>query len=222
MPRHARVNPTTRIARKWVAGAGGNRYSGGHVSFRPAVPNSAIARLPHRSCVGLFPIGCGHGDADCPAGTRRVRLWAARRRLPPRHRPGRPLRFARPRSAWWQGGVCRLVFRLREHDRHPEPGWKGDTLCPPGNDRQDCSPRRDGNQGTILGAVGTMGHAHGAHLHFEVRIRNEPVDPSRYLALAAPAHEAEPEHEEVAEAPAPRRAVRAGARPDQHGPERRR
>lgn len=78
------------------------------------------------------------------------------------------------------------------------------------------------SQGTILGAVGTTGHAHGAHLHFEVRIRNEPVDPSRYLALAAPAHEAEPEHEEVAEAPAPRGAVRAGARPDQHGPEHRR
>ena len=78
------------------------------------------------------------------------------------------------------------------------------------------------SQGAILGAIGTTGNAHGAHLHFEVRIHNEPVDPSRYLAFAAPTHEAGSEPEEVAEAPALRRAVRGGALHDQHGLEHRR
>lgn len=39
--------------------------------------------------------------------------------------------------------------------------------------------------GETLGAVGTSGHAHGAHLHFEVRINGRPVDPKIYLSLSS-------------------------------------
>jgi len=36
-------------------------------------------------------------------------------------------------------------------------------------------------KGEPIGAVGASGLATGAHLHFEVRVRNRPVDPTRYL-----------------------------------------
>ena len=35
--------------------------------------------------------------------------------------------------------------------------------------------------GTVIGKVGTSGHSTGAHLHFEVRVASEPVDPAPYL-----------------------------------------
>ena len=38
--------------------------------------------------------------------------------------------------------------------------------------------------GENIGAIGTSGYAHGAHLHFEVRIDGRAVDPEPFLALA--------------------------------------
>lgn len=38
--------------------------------------------------------------------------------------------------------------------------------------------------GEVIGFVGTSGHAHGAHVHFEVRINGRAVDPKPYLALS--------------------------------------
>ncbi len=39
--------------------------------------------------------------------------------------------------------------------------------------------------GATVGQVGTTGRSTGPHLHYEVRIAGEPVDPARYLDLAS-------------------------------------
>lgn len=38
--------------------------------------------------------------------------------------------------------------------------------------------------GAQIGDIGTSGHAHGPHLHFEVRVDGKAVDPKPYLGLA--------------------------------------
>ncbi len=39
--------------------------------------------------------------------------------------------------------------------------------------------------GEIIGAVGTTGNAHGAHLHFEVRVNGSAIDPRPMIEPAA-------------------------------------
>jgi murein DD-endopeptidase MepM/ murein hydrolase activator NlpD len=44
---------------------------------------------------------------------------------------------------------------------------------------------QDVHRGDILGYVGSSGHSTGPHLHYEVRIHDTPVNPSKYLPGAA-------------------------------------
>jgi murein DD-endopeptidase MepM/ murein hydrolase activator NlpD len=47
---------------------------------------------------------------------------------------------------------------------------------------------QDVHRGDILGYVGSSGHSTGPHLHYEVRIHDTPVNPSKYLP-GAPARQ---------------------------------
>jgi len=40
-------------------------------------------------------------------------------------------------------------------------------------------------EGTALGRIGTTGRSTGPHLHYEVRVDGEPVDPERFLRAGA-------------------------------------
>jgi len=44
---------------------------------------------------------------------------------------------------------------------------------------------RDVVQGAVLGRIGSTGRSTGPHLHYEVRVDGEPVDPERYLRAGA-------------------------------------
>ena len=39
--------------------------------------------------------------------------------------------------------------------------------------------------GEEIGKIGTSGNAHGAHLHFEVRMNGHAIDPAPFLAMAS-------------------------------------
>jgi murein DD-endopeptidase MepM/ murein hydrolase activator NlpD len=47
------------------------------------------------------------------------------------------------------------------------------------------APGRPVAAGEVIGKVGHTGRAHGAHVHFEVRMNGRPVDPKPFLALVA-------------------------------------
>ncbi len=40
-------------------------------------------------------------------------------------------------------------------------------------------------KGAVVGRMGSSGRATGPHLHYEVRVDGEPVDPERYLRAGA-------------------------------------
>src|ERR1700722_9372973 len=50
---------------------------------------------------------------------------------------------------------------------------------------QGIAPGTPVSAGQVIGQIGETGRAHGAHVHFEVRLNGHAVDPKPYLGLAA-------------------------------------
>ncbi len=82
------------------------------------------------------------------------------------------------------GGDGEVIFAGRD------PGYGGLVVVAHGGDIDSLYGHlsaiyvREGQRlyrGQTVGAVGASGRATGAHLHYEVRVRNHPVDPHRYL-----------------------------------------
>ena len=80
--------------------------------------------------------------------------------------------------AGWNGGYGRCV--IIDHGNNYQT-WYAHLS------RMDVIEGEEIRQGEVLGAVGTTGRSTGAHLHYEVRIGNTPVNPYRFLARASAA-----------------------------------
>lgn len=74
--------------------------------------------------------------------------------------------------AGWYAGYGRLVYI--DHGG----GW---TTLYGHLKRMDVQPGQYVPQGTVIGTVGTNGRSTGPHLHFEIRYKDWPVDPLKYL-----------------------------------------
>ena len=75
-------------------------------------------------------------------------------------------------SAGWSGGYGNMVEIEHENELATRYGHLSMISVAEG---QYVSP------GTILGRVGSTGRSTGPHLHYEVRIDGEAVDPGRFL-----------------------------------------
>ena len=78
-------------------------------------------------------------------------------------------------SAGWSGGYGNMVEIDHGHDLTTRYGHLSSINVTEG---QAVAP------GAIIGRVGSTGRSTGPHLHYEVRIDGEPVDPGRFLAPA--------------------------------------
>lgn len=73
-------------------------------------------------------------------------------------------------SLGWRQGYGRLV--VLRHDPWIETAYAHLADYAPGLSQGQCL-----GGGELLGYVGSSGNATGAHLHYEVRYRGEPIDP---------------------------------------------
>jgi murein DD-endopeptidase MepM/ murein hydrolase activator NlpD len=74
--------------------------------------------------------------------------------------------------AGWMGGYGNLV--VIDHGRGLATAYAHQS-------RIAVSNGRSVSQGEVIGYVGCTGHCFGPHLHFEVRVNGQPVDPLGYL-----------------------------------------
>jgi len=77
--------------------------------------------------------------------------------------------------AGWMGGYGNMVEIDHGNGLTTRYGHMSEVLVSEGDDVKF---------GDVIGRVGSTGRSTGPHLHYEVRIDGEPVDPERFLAVA--------------------------------------
>jgi murein DD-endopeptidase MepM/ murein hydrolase activator NlpD len=131
-----------------------------------------VSTLPlRRPLAGRLEITSGYGPRIDPF-LGRMALHAG---LDIREEPGTPVRATaggKVVSAGWSGGYGNMVEIEHENDLSTRYGHLSMIAVAEG---QYVSP------GSILGRVGSTGRSTGPHLHYEVRIDGEAVDPGRFL-----------------------------------------
>jgi murein DD-endopeptidase MepM/ murein hydrolase activator NlpD len=111
-----------------------------------------------------------NGPLVSPFGMRWGRLHAGVDISAPAGTPVRAAASGRVIYAGWMGGYGNLVVidhggGLATAYAHLSSIWGGGSV----------------SQGQGIGAVGCTGSCTGNHLHFEVRVNGQPVDPFGYL-----------------------------------------
>ena len=117
----------------------------------------------------IYPI---NGTFTSPFGMRWGRLHAGIDISAPTGTPIRAADGGRVALAGWTGGYGQ--YTCIQHTGSM-------STCYGHQSRIGVSGGQSVSQGQVIGAVGSTGHSTGPHLHFEVRINGNPVDPMGYL-----------------------------------------
>ena len=139
--------------------------------------NRTLALVPYRKpVVGEVEFTSGFGVRSAPVLGRP----AMHTGLDFRAATGDPVRATangKVVSAGWAGGYGRMVEIDHGNGLVTRYGHLSEILVAEGEEV---------TAGALLGRLGSTGRSTGPHLHYEVRVDGEPVDPERFLAAGAP------------------------------------
>jgi murein DD-endopeptidase MepM/ murein hydrolase activator NlpD len=131
----------------------------------------ALPAGPVRQGSGTF-IWPVNGTFTSPFGMRWGRLHAGIDLAAPEGTPIRAADSGRVIIAGWTGGYGNYTCISHSSSL---------STCYGHQSRYATSVGANVSKGQVIGYVGNTGHSFGAHLHFEVRVNGNPVDPMGYL-----------------------------------------